>query len=129
LRRISRERQRITAIVQAAPLAQFVGRRRDRLVLLRPEQVVFFRLEDGLLRIHTEAENYWSDYQLNDLEARLPTPPFFRAHRAALVNLRKVKEVAPCAKSTFLLFMNDQAGTEIQVSERQAKKLRALLAL
>ncbi len=127
------ERQRIRTVIQeaaqAAPLAQLVARKRDRLILLRPDQVVFLRVEDGLVRLHTDTENYWTDYQLNDLEARLPAPPFFRAHRAVLVNLRKVKELAPFAKSTFLLLMNDQVATEIQVSERQAKKLRELLGL
>lgn len=127
------EQQRIRSITQAAahaaPLAQLVARKRDRFILLRPDQVVFFRVEDGLVRLHTDAENYWTDYQLNDLEARLPSPPFFRAHRGVIVNLRKVKELAPFAKSTFLLLMNDHAATEIQVSERQAKKLRELLEL
>lgn len=123
------EQQRLRSVAQAAPLAQLVARKRDRFILLRPDQVVFLRVEDGLVRLHTETENYWTDYQLNDLEARLPAPPFFRAHRAVLVNLRKVKELAPFAKSTFLLLLNDHAATEIQVSERQAKKLRELLEL
>jgi DNA-binding LytR/AlgR family response regulator len=127
------EQQRLRSITQAAahaaPLAQLVARKRDRFVLLRPDQVVFLRVEDGLVRLHTDTENYWTDYQLNDLEARLPAPPFFRAHRAVIVNLRKVKELAPFAKSTFLLLMHDRAATEIQVSERQAKKLRELLEL
>lgn len=87
------------------------------------------QIEAGLVRLHTESENHWTDYQLNELDARLPSPPFFRAHRAVIVNLRKVKELAPFAKSTFQLLMNDYAATEIQVSERQAKKLRALLEL
>lgn len=123
------EQQRLRSLSHTTALTQLVARRRDRFLLLRPEQVIFFRIEDGLVRLHTETENYWTDYQLNDLEARLPVPPFFRAHRAVLVNLRKVKEFAPFAKSTFVLTMNDQAATEIQVSERQAKKLRELLEL
>lgn len=123
------EQQRLRTATNAAPLAQLVARKRDRFVLLRPDQVIFFRIEDGLVRLHTDIEKYWTDYQLNDLEARLPSPPFFRAHRGVIVNLRKVKELAPFAKSTFLLLMNDPAATEIQVSERQAKKLRELLEL
>jgi DNA-binding LytR/AlgR family response regulator len=123
------EQQRLRKVAQAAPLAQLVARRRDRFVLLRPDQVVFFRVEDGLVRLHTDTENYWTDYQLNDLEARLPSPPFFRAHRAVIINLRKVKELVPFAKSTFLLLMNDHATTEVQVSERQSKRLRELLEL
>ncbi len=123
------ERERIRAVVKraASPLQQIVARKRDRFVLLRLDQIFFFRVESGLLRAKTEAESYWTDYQINELEARLPSPPFFRAHRAVIVNLQKVKEIAPFAKSSYLLLMNDRAASEIQVSERQSKKLRELL--
>jgi two-component system, LytTR family, response regulator len=122
------ERARLREVVQqATPLEQIVARKRDRFVLLPLEQIFFLRVEDGLLHVKTEAESYWTDYQINELETRLPHPPFFRAHRAVLVNLRKVKEIAPFEKNTYLLLMNDRAGSEIQVSARQAQKLRALL--
>ena len=123
------EKLRAAARRDASPLGHIVVRRRDRYLLLRPEQIVFFRVEDGLLRAYTEAENYWTDYQINDLEARLPKLPFFRARRAVIVNLRRVREIAPFSKSAFLLVMTDRDATEIQVSERQAKRLREELGL
>jgi DNA-binding LytR/AlgR family response regulator len=70
---------------------------------------------------------YLAYYQINDLEARLPDPPFFHAHRSVIVNLGKVKEIAPFLKSTYLLIMNDRQASEIQVSERQSKRLRQML--
>jgi DNA-binding LytR/AlgR family response regulator len=123
------ERERIRHVVQTAvpSLQQIVARKRDRYVLLDLDQILFFRVEDGLVKVKTEAELYWTDYQLTDLEARLPDPPFFRAHRSVIVNLRKVKEIAPFFKSSFLLIMSDRDGSQIQVSERQSKKLRELL--
>lgn len=113
----------------AQPLQQIVARRRDRFVLLGLDQVCLFEIADGVVKVKTESDNYWTDYQLNDLESRLPDPPFFRAHRSAIVNLRKVREIAPFLKSSFLLVMNDQSASEIQVSERQSKKLRQILHL
>jgi DNA-binding LytR/AlgR family response regulator len=80
-----------------------------------------------LATVKTDAELYWTDYQMVDLETRLPDPPFFRAHRSVIVNLRKVKEIAPFFKSGFLLILNDPGASEIQVSERQSKKLRERL--
>lgn len=131
LPRVAEEHERIRQLATAAlpPLQQIVARRRDRFVLLRLDQVCCFELADGIVRVKTEADSYWTDYQINDLEARLPDPPFFRAHRSAIVNLRKVKEIAPFLKSSYLLVMNDQAASEIQVSERQSKRLRQLLQL
>jgi two-component system LytT family response regulator len=125
---VEEERARWREVLhQTPPLEQIVARKSNRFVLLPLEQIFFFRVEDGLLRAKTEAESYWTDYQIKELETRLPYPPFFRAHRAVLVNLRKVKEIAPFDKNTYLLLMNDRAGSEIQVSARQAQKLRALL--
>jgi two-component system LytT family response regulator len=123
------ERDRIRAVARqaATPLQHIVARKRDRFVLLGLDQIVCLRVESGLLKAHTETESYWTDYQINELESRLPSPPFFRAHRSALVNMQRVKEIAPFAKSTYLLMMNDRAATEIQVSERQSKRLRELL--
>src|SRR6266545_1570940 len=53
-----------------------------------------------------------------------PEEMFFRAHRSAIVNLTKVKEMRSYSKSSFLLLMSDQEQTEIKVSERQAALLR-----
>jgi DNA-binding LytR/AlgR family response regulator len=123
------EQQRIRQLtaVAAPPLQQIIARRRDRFVLLRLDQICFFELTDGTVKVKTDTDQYWTDYQINDLEARLPDPPFFRVHRSAIVNMRKVKEIAPVMKSSFLIVMNDQAASEIQVSERQSKKLRQML--
>lgn len=126
--RTAAEGHRLRQLTAAAPpLQQIVARRRDRFVLLPLDQICCFELSGGTVHVKTESDGYWTDYQLNDLEARLPDPPFFRAHRSVIVNLQKVKEIAPLLKSSFLLVLNDQAGSEIQVSERQSKKLRQML--
>jgi DNA-binding LytR/AlgR family response regulator len=44
-----------------------------------------------------------------------------------LVNLRRVKEIRPAARSAFMLIMDDAANTKIEVSERQARALRAVI--
>lgn len=123
------EHERIRQLTQTAPppLEQIIARRLDRFVMLRLDQICCFEISGGTVKVKTDSESYWTDYQLNDLEARLPAPPFFRAHRSAIVNLQLVKEIAPEARSSFLIVMNDRAATEIHVSERQSKKLRQLL--
>ena len=123
------ERRRLRRVVEERAPAprQIVARKRDRLILLRLDDIYFFRLEDGILRAKTESEMYWTDYQIGELEKRLPDPPFFRARRSVIVNLERVKEIAPFFKSTYLLVMNDRQATEIQTSERQSKKLHEWL--
>ncbi len=121
-----REQERLARAAAEGPrvLRQIVGRKRDRSVLLPPEQVLWFQVEDGIVRAHTETETYWVNYQLGELEAGLPREQFFRARREVLVNLERIREIQPYFKSGFLLVMADAAATQIVVSERQARSLR-----
>jgi two-component system LytT family response regulator len=121
-----RERSRTLKAAREAPkiLRQVVCRKRDRLVLIPAEQILWFQVEDGIVKARTASDTFWVNYQLGELEAGLPAEMFFRARREALVNLNRIKEIKPYFKSGFRLVMSDAAGTEIAVSERQAHALR-----
>jgi DNA-binding LytR/AlgR family response regulator len=125
----SRERDLIQRAARGLPkpLRYVVCRRRDQAILVRPEQVLWFQVEDGILRARTGDESYWANYQLGELESVLPPEVFFRARRETLVNITKVREIKPYFKSGFRLVMADAAGTEIVVSERRARPLRERL--
>ncbi|MEO8370281.1 MAG: LytTR family DNA-binding domain-containing protein [Candidatus Solibacter sp.] len=120
------EREQLLRVVREAPkpLQQIVCRKRDRLVLTPPDQILWFQMEDGMVKAHTAADTFTVNYQLGELEAGLPTAAFFRARREVLVNLTRIREIRPYFKSGFLLIMADTAATEIVVSERQARSLR-----
>ena len=117
------EESRVAELVRsrAPALEQIVARKRDRFVLLNPEEILYFCVEGGLVRAKTATESFVVNYQLADLEAAL-AHAFFRARREALVNLKQVKEIRPFFKSSFVLAMPDAA--EIAVSARQARLLR-----
>ncbi len=121
-----KEREHISEVVRGTPeiLRQIVCRKRDRMLLMQPEQILWFQVEDGIVKAHTATETYWVNYSLGELETNLSGDVFFRARREVLVNLRKIKEVRPYFKSAFLLIMEDAGTTEIAVSERQARSLR-----
>lgn len=120
------ERSRILKAARETPriLRQIVCRKRDRLVLLPAEQILWFQVESGIVKARTASDTFWVNHQLGELEAGLPAEMFFRARREALVNLDRIKEIKPYFKSGFLLVMADGASTEIAVSERQAHALR-----
>lgn len=120
------EREQLLRVVREAPklLQQIVCRKRDRLVLTPPDHILWFQMEDGVVKAHTAADTFTVNYQLGELEAGLPPATFFRARREVLVNLTRIREIRPYFKSGFLLVMADAAATEIVVSERQARTLR-----
>ncbi len=122
------ERERVAKAVaretSQKPWKQIVCRKRDRAVLVPPDQILWFQVEAGIVKAHTAADTYTVHHQLSELEANLPAELFFRARREALVNLSRIKEIRPYFKSGFVLLMADSAGSEVVVSERQAPALR-----
>ena len=123
--RVREEKQMLRVARESpAPLRQIVCRRRDRLVLVPPEQIFWFRVEDGLVKARTESETWVVNHQLAELEARLPREQFFRARREVLINLDRIKEIRPYFKSGFLVVMSDPGASEIVLSARQAHQFR-----
>lgn len=111
------------------PLQHALAIQRDRYLLIPLAEVCFFRVEDGVTKVKTSDAWYRTNYAIGDLEARLSSPPFFRAHRSIIANLDRVATISPMFKGSLLLTMKDAEHSEIQVSERQSKRVRELIQL
>jgi two-component system, LytTR family, response regulator len=124
-----KESDRVLRIARAAPmtLRQVVCRKHDRVLLVPPDQILWFEVESGIVKAKTASDSYWVNYSLGDLETALSPEQFFRARREVLVNLSGIREVRPYFKSGLLLIMSDAAATEIVVSERRVPALREQL--
>jgi DNA-binding LytR/AlgR family response regulator len=112
---------------QPRPLRHVLAVQREGYLLVPLDEVCYFQVEDGVTHVKTAGASYRTNYAIGDLEVRLPGPPFFRAHRSTIVNLDKVASISPMFKGSLLLKIKDAQGSEIQVSERQAKHVRELL--
>jgi DNA-binding LytR/AlgR family response regulator len=129
--RTAEEEERLRQLTKSASseMRHIVAHSRGRYILISLDEVYFFRVEDGLTKVKTDSGQYRLDYSMSDLEMRLPNPPFFRAHRSTIVNLHKVKEIAPMFKGAYVLIMKDREASEVQVSERHSKYVRELLRM
>jgi DNA-binding LytR/AlgR family response regulator len=122
------EEAKVREILHGRPaLQRIVARKGNRIALVEPADICFFRMDLGLLRAYTAADTYCVNYTMGELEEGLSGRPFFRAHRSALVNLDQIAEVRPDLRSTYQLIMKDRAQTVIDVSERQGRALRCLI--
>lgn len=128
---VSREAALATAIASAnpKPLHHVLALQREGFLLIPLGEVCFFQVEDGVTYVKTATASYRTNYAIGDLVARLPAPPFFRAHRSVVANLDKVATISPMFKGALVLTMKDAQASEIQVSERQSKHVRELLQL
>lgn len=106
-------------------MQQIIARKANRVFLMNPTDAAYFYMDQGIVRMRAENDTYWVNYQLSELEEALEGRGFFRAHRSFLVNLARVRELRLDPRSSIVLVMNDANHSEIEVSERQARVLRA----
>jgi len=104
---------------------------KSRILLLDPEDIFFCRSEEKKIFISTQNNQFvcHSVSTLSELETILLLYPFFRTHRAYLVNLSYIKEVIPWFNGRYLVNMSDEKSTEIPVSRSRAKNFKKKLGI
>ncbi len=113
----------------AAP-ARVLLKAAGRHFLLDPEDIVYARIEDGVITVIGRQLEGQSNFRtLEELQAVLDEKIFWRAHRSYLVNLNQIREVVPWFNSSYQLRMNDRQQAEIPVSRNQSRRLRELFNL
>ena len=98
-----------------------------RTVLVDLAESRFAEARGDIVYVKTADQLHPTRFSLQELERRLPNPPFLRVHRAFLVNLKNVVEIRPYFNGAYLIKTNDAEGTELTVSRGHVKGLRALL--
>lgn len=99
-------------------------------ILLDPREIVYARVEDGVITIATKQLEGQASYRtIEELQAALDAPCFWRAHRSYLINLNHIREVVPWFNSSFQLRMDDKKQSEVPVSRAQSRHLRELYKL
>ncbi len=121
------DERRIQSAAFTRRLQRLVCRKGRSIVLLEPEQILWFYIDGGIVKARTATDTYWVNYQMAQLEETLDPDLFFRSRRECLINLSHVKSIQLYDRSTFMLVMADPDETELLVSERQAKELRQRL--
>jgi two-component system, LytTR family, response regulator len=99
----------------------------ERLRFIDLATVTHFFAEDKLTYASVGGQAHCVDYSIAELEQRLDPRQFLRIHRATLVNLAYVKEVAPLPGGGLHLRLKDERQTGLTVSRDRARLLKARL--
>jgi two-component system LytT family response regulator len=110
---------------QGRYLTRLAVRDRDRIRVLDVDEMDWIGIEDEQVMVHVGDRAYLIRRTLTELEARLDPAHFFRAHRSAIVNLSRVKEVIPWFKGSHKLRLT--TGAEVELSRARARALRKIL--
>ena len=112
-------------VAQGRYLTRLAVRDRDHIRVVDVDEVDWMGVEDEQVIVHVGDRAYRIRRTLSELEARLDPTSFFRAHRSAVVNLDRVKEVIPWFKGSHKLRLT--TGAEVDLSRAQARALRKIL--
>jgi len=98
----------------------------DRIVFVNVSDIIFCKVEDAIVYIQTEEQEYKMSETLSKLEEKLPKRQFFKTHRAYVVNLDKVKQVSPYFNHTLMLQL-EGSSEEVPVSRSHVKAFKKKL--
>ncbi len=110
---------------QGRYLTRLAVRHRDRVRVLDAKEVDWIGIEEEQVMVHVGDQGYYLRRTMSELESRLDPALFFRAHRSAIVNLDRVREVIPWFKGSHKLRLS--TGAEVDLSRQQARRLRKIL--
>lgn len=121
------------AVVKGPPRqGRLVGieARANRMLLLSTDEIRFAEADGRDVWLHTDRGRLRAPERgFGLLEERLRPHEFLRVHRQFLVNLRRVKEIAPNFKGCFWLVLDGPDRQLIPVSRRRIAEVRRNLGL
>jgi len=92
---------------QRGPIQRLLVRERDRMRIVRTEQIEWIESEEKYVRLHLGQESLLHRETMNRLEQRLDPQRFVRIHRRQIVNLNFVRELAPWTHGDYVLVLTD----------------------
>jgi two-component system LytT family response regulator len=95
---------------------RLVIRDRGRYLLLPHDEIDWIAASGNYVELHAGGRSYLHRETMAALEARLDPARFRRIHRSTLVNLDRVRSIAPDAAGDFQLTLTD--GTLLRMSRR-----------
>lgn len=99
----------------------------DKCWFVELSNIMLFESEGNYVRVYFDDNKPMILKSLNNLEKRLDNKTFFRANRQFIVNLKSIAEVKNWFGGRLVAVLKN--GKEVEVSRRQASKLKDMLSL
>lgn len=109
----------------ATTLDRLAIRLGNRIEFVVVDEIDWIEADDYYARIHSGAKTHLLRETMAALESRLDRSKFFRSHRSAIVNLRRVSEIRRSLAGSNTLLMND--GTHVPLTRARTREAAMLL--
>jgi two-component system LytT family response regulator len=125
LARLLSSRAAAAAAALARPyLTRLPVKARDRFLLLKMEEVSWIDAAQNYVQLHARGGTFLVRGTMSDIEARLDPAQFARIHRSTIVNLDRVREIAPTWQGDFDVLLHD--GTTLKLSRSYRDRVLGL---
>jgi two-component system LytT family response regulator len=116
---------RVLAMLDRREGARLAIRVNGRVVILKSGDIDWVEGAGVYVELHVGKKVYLHRAGLADLESQLDPAKFVRIHRSALVNLDRIRELAPRTHGEFSVMLLD--GTELKLSRGYRHRVEELL--
>lgn len=114
---------------EEVPLSMLAVEKDNRIVPIAVSDIIFVYAERERTFVRTYDDRAITRFTLEQLTDRLPKSMFFRCYRSYLVNINHVREIKPHLNGSYILYMNDQDGSEVLVSRSRVNSLKERFGL
>jgi two-component system LytT family response regulator len=101
---------------------RLIVRSGGRIIFLRVEEIDWIEAADNYVCLHVGRESHLLRGTMASVEQRLDARKFLRIHRSTIVNLDRVRELAPLFHGDYAVRLRD--GTELVLSRNCREKLQ-----
>jgi len=105
-------------------LKRFLVRVRDKIIVVNADDIDWIEAADYYVSLHVGSKTHLLRETMSDLETRLDPERFFRAHRSAIVNIDRVREIHPMFRGDCALVLAD--GTQVKLSRTRRDEFERL---
>lgn len=99
----------------------------NKIVLVDKKDILFFESVEDKVFAYTIEDVFDTKFKLYELEQILPAKSFFRANKAVIVNLNKIKSLSPAFGGRFEAILKN--NYKVIISRCYVPKLKELLGL
>lgn len=102
---------------------------KDKILLIRLHQIVYFEAQQGYVMIHQEnGDQHLTELTLTQLEEKLPSN-FLRVHKSTIINMEKIQEISKYFNNRLIITMQNTKGSRIMTGTTYITQIRTSLNL
>lgn len=96
-----------------------------KIVFRRTDEIDWIEAEDNYVRLHFGKQSHLVRDRLANIESQLDPKKFVRIHRSTIVNIDRIRELAPWSRKDHRVVLQD--GTQLALSRSCWEKFRAAI--